>query len=222
MSTISFVPAAAAPNGAATAQAAATLSDNFDTFLTILTAQVQNQDPLEPLDSTQFTQQLVQFSGVEQQIRTNQGIDRLIAQSSASSGAALAGYLGQEVEIASDSAAFAGAPVEWRFNLPQAAAEAQVSVFDAAGRLVHAAKVRPAAGANAFVWSGETLAGGTAQPGAYRIAVAAADADGAALTARLSVVSKVTGVDLSHGEPAIGTPAGVYAWSDVRRVSAAR
>ena len=75
---ISFVTPPAA-TGANSMQSAASLSSNFDTFLTILTAQIQNQDPLEPMDSTQFTDQLVQFSGVEQQIRVNTQLETLIS-----------------------------------------------------------------------------------------------------------------------------------------------
>ena len=68
----------------------ARLSDNYDTFLVLLTAQLQNQDPLAPMDSTQFTQQLVQFSQVEQQIRTNEQLQSLVGQyQAASAGAAL-------------------------------------------------------------------------------------------------------------------------------------
>src|SRR5450432_3062771 len=94
---ISFVapPAAAssAPN------AGAELSGNFDTFLKILTAQIQNQDPLQPMDSAQFTQQLVQFSGVEQQIKANTSLDKLLTASQSTAGASLSGYLGQTAEI---------------------------------------------------------------------------------------------------------------------------
>ncbi|MFT3724162.1 MAG: flagellar hook capping FlgD N-terminal domain-containing protein [Hyphomonadaceae bacterium] len=74
---ISFVPTSTSTASNADASKA-TLSNNFDTFLTILTAQIQNQDPLQPIDSTQFTQQLVQFSGVEQQIRANSQLETLI------------------------------------------------------------------------------------------------------------------------------------------------
>ena len=87
---VSFVPPATS-TGQSAAASASTLADNFDTFLTILTAQIQNQDPLEPLDSTQFTEQLVQFSGVEQQIRTNQSMESLIAATRANAGASLSG-----------------------------------------------------------------------------------------------------------------------------------
>src|SRR6218665_2922595 len=102
---ISFVPPPTATTGNAS-QSAATLSSNFHTFLTILTPQIQNQDPLEPMDSTQFTEQLVQFSGVEQQIRVNTQLETLIKATNSNAGASLSGYLGQEAEIDSAGAQF--------------------------------------------------------------------------------------------------------------------
>jgi len=90
---ISFVQQTNTP-GSSSGTSSAQLTDNFDTFLTLLTAQVQNQDPLSPTDATQFTEQLVQFSGVEQQIQSNQNLEALLAANSASTSASLANYLG--------------------------------------------------------------------------------------------------------------------------------
>ena len=81
------------------ATSSATLAENFETFLTLLTAQLQNQDPLEPVDSTEFTNQLVQFAGVEQQIQTNQNIADLISITASSTAAGLSNYLGKSIEI---------------------------------------------------------------------------------------------------------------------------
>ena len=133
---ISFVAPPAA-TGASTAQSAASLSSNFDTFLTILTAQIQNQDPLEPMDSTQFTDQLVQFSGVEQQIRVNTQLETLISATNSGAGASLSGYLGQEAEIDSAGAQFTGEPVKWRYELPSDASSTTVTVTDAAGKVLY-------------------------------------------------------------------------------------
>lgn len=91
----------------------ASLAQNFDTFLTLLTAQLQNQDPLEPVDSTEFTNQLVQFSGVEQQIETNKNIAELITLTANSQAASLAGYLGQTVEVNSLAASLGSEGIEW-------------------------------------------------------------------------------------------------------------
>ena len=89
------------------------LADNFDTFLTLLTTQMQNQDPLAPLDSTEFTNQLVQFSSVEQQIKTNESITSLVAASNASTGASLSGYLGQTAQLNSTGSGYYGDEASW-------------------------------------------------------------------------------------------------------------
>ena len=218
MTQISFVPPPAAASTNA-ASSAATLSGNFDTFLHILTAQIQNQDPLEPLDSSQFTEQLVQFSGVEQQIRVNQQLETLIANSNSSTGAMLSGYLGQEAEIDSAGAAWNGEAIKWRYELPSDAASATVTVTDAAGKVLYSKPGLKTAGAHDFEWNGELNGGGTAAEGKpYYIAVVAEDANHAALTPVHSLVTRITGVDLTYGEPALTTPAGVFAYADIKRL----
>lgn len=218
MTEISFVqPPSTTASSAATS--AATLSGNFDTFLTILTAQIQNQDPLEPLDSTQFTEQLVQFSGVEQQIRVNQQLETLIANSNSSTGAMLSGYLGQEAEIDSAGAGWSGQPIHWRYELPTTALSTTVTVTDVDGKVVYARTGETAAGVHDFEWNGELTGGGTAVEGEpYYISVVAEDVDRKAITPFHSLVATITGVDLTYGEPALTTSAGVFAYADVRRL----
>src|SRR5580692_10651622 len=80
------------------------LSGNFDTFLTLLTTQLKNQDPTSPMDSNEFTQQLVEFSQVEQQIDTNTNLQTLITQGQSQSGAYATGYLGKSVSITNGNA----------------------------------------------------------------------------------------------------------------------
>ncbi|MDP3492432.1 MAG: flagellar hook capping FlgD N-terminal domain-containing protein [Hyphomonadaceae bacterium] len=215
---ISFVPPPTATPSSGAASAAS-LSSNFDTFLTILTAQIQNQDPLEPMDSTQFTDQLVQFSGVEQQIRVNTQLETLITATNSSAGASLSGYLGQVAEIDSAGAQFTGEPVQWRYELPSDASSATVTVTDAAGKVLYSKAGKLTAGSHEFTWNGELNKGGTAaldQP--YWISVVAEDANKQAITPSHSLVTNITGVDLSYGEPALTTPAGVFAFSDIKRL----
>ena len=215
---ISFVPPPTTTGGNA-ATSAATLSGNFDTFLTILTAQIQNQDPLEPMDSSQFTEQLVQFSGVEQQIRVNSQLETLIKNSNSSTGAMLSGYLGQEAEINSAGAHFTGEPIHWRYSLPNDAASTTVTVTDADGKVVYSQTGEKAAGTHDFEWDGDLIGGGTAaldKP--YYISVVAEDANKKAITPYHSLVTTVTGVDLTYGEPALTTGAGIFAYADVIRL----
>ncbi|MBI1339067.1 flagellar hook capping protein [bacterium] len=216
---ISFVPPsqAGAANSAATSRA--TLGQNFDTFLALLTAQVQNQDPLSPLDSTQFTDQLVQFSGVEQQIKSNESLATLINVTRSNSGASLSGYLGQRAEIARSEAGFSGEPITWRYTLPRSAAGSIVTVTNLDGRVVYSTEGETSAGSHDFTWNGETLRGGTADPGAYVIRVVAQDADGTAIQASHALMATVTGVDLGFDEPALTTSAGIFTFSDVRRLT---
>jgi flagellar basal-body rod modification protein FlgD len=216
---ISFVPLPTTASGASAAQSASGLADNFDTFLTILTAQIQNQDPLEPMDSTQFTEQLVQFSGVEQQIRVNTQLETLIAATNSGAGASLSGYLGQEAEIDTAGAQFSRDPITWRYELPADAKSTTVTVTDAAGKVLYSKTGELEAGNHEFVWNGELNKGGTAaadQP--YWISVVAEDANKKAITPTHSLVTKITGVDLTYGEPALTTPAGVFAFSDIKRL----
>lgn len=213
---ISFVPPSSS-NASSNAASATSLAKNFDTFLTILTAQIQNQDPLEPLDSTQFTEQLVQFSGVEQQIRTNQSMETLIAATRSNAGASLSGYLGDTAEVDAAGAAYSGEPVTWRFSLPRAAAKSTITVTNPDGNVLYSQPGPKTAGSHEFQWDGQLSNGETAAPGPYYINVVATDSDGARIEADHSVLALVTGVDLTYGEPALTTTAGVYAYSDIRR-----
>src|SRR6201981_1569760 len=106
-SAASAASQAASNSTSQAAGASKTLSSNFDTFLTLLTTQLQNQDPLSPMDSNQFTQQLVQFSQVEQQINTNDNLKSLITQGANQTGAYAVSYLGKAVTIAGGNAPLA-------------------------------------------------------------------------------------------------------------------
>jgi flagellar basal-body rod modification protein FlgD len=219
---ISFVPTPTTNAGSGAAASGAALADNFDTFLTILTAQIQNQDPLEPMDSSKFTEQLVQFSGVEQQIKANTQLEALLAATHSSAGAALSGYLGQQAEIDTAGAQFNGESITWRFALPSDAAKATITVTDASGKVLYsraAAGDELDAGTHDFEWDGTLNGGGTAEDGEpYWINVVATDANAKAITPLHSLVTTITGVDLTYGEPALTTPAGIFAYADIKRL----
>ena len=95
------------------------LASNFQTFLTLLTTQLKNQNPLDPLDTNQFTQQLVQFAQVEQQIKQNTQLETLISiEKSAQATTALA-YVGATVAIDGQTAALKNGQATWTFNVPK-------------------------------------------------------------------------------------------------------
>ncbi len=219
---ISFVPTPTTTAGSGAAASQASLAGNFDTFLTILTAQIQNQDPLEPMDSSKFTEQLVQFSGVEQQIKSNAQLESLLSATYANAGAALSGYLGQKAEIDTAGAQFADDSITWRYNLPSDAAKATITVTDASGKVLYSKTATEddlKAGAHDFEWDGQFANGGKAEEGQpYWINVVAEDANAKAIKPVHSLITTVTGVDLTYGEPALTTPAGIFAYADIKRL----
>lgn len=219
---ISFVPTPTANAGAGTGASTAALADNFDTFLTILTAQIQNQDPLEPMDSSKFTEQLVQFSGVEQQIKANKQLEELLVATHSSAGAALSGYLGQQAEIDTAGAQYTGDPITWKYALPADAAKVTITVTDATGKVLYSKSGQGDeldAGSHDFAWDGTLKGGGKAEEGEpYWINVIAEDANAKSIAPQHSLVTTITGVDLTYGEPALTTPSGIFAYADIKRL----
>src|SRR5579863_6928228 len=133
-----------------TPDALASLSSNFDTFLTLLTTQLKNQDPTSPMDSNQFTQQLVEFSQVEQQINTNTNLQSLISQGSSNASAMTVGYLGKNVSITNGNASLSNGTANWTYNLGTAAASTTLTVTNSAGTVVYTGPGSVNAGNNSF------------------------------------------------------------------------
>ena len=129
------------------------LSGNFSTFLTLLTTQLKNQDPTSPMDSNAFTQQLVMYSQVEQQIGTNDNLKSLISQGSSNAAAMTTGYLGKKVSIVNGNAALIGGTATWTYNLTGAAAATQLTVTDANGKTVYTAAGETGSGNEIFTRS---------------------------------------------------------------------
>ncbi len=199
------------------------LGGNFDTFLKLLTAQVQNQDPLSPMDTTQFTQQLVQFSQVEQQIRTNEQMEALVTATRTSQTAGALTYLGRTVEIAS-AVGGVGAPgddVRWDLAFSEPATRATARVQDASGRVIFEQSLGAQAGRTRFTWDGTTSAGTPAPAGVYRLSIAAVNADGTAIAPSISVNETVTGVSFDDaGAPVFITPGGTRGFDAIRTIRA--
>lgn len=213
--------AVAAASAAQANQASrATLSQNFDTFLTLLTAQLQNQDPLDPVDSAQFTQQLVQYSGVEQQIRTNEQLQTMLAQQSASAGGAALGYLGKTaVFSASNVALGAEGGAEWSYSLPEAARETRLVVRDASGRVARTIAGETARGDHTVSWNGEDANSRRLPAGVYTLSVEAAKPGGETIPAAVTVRERITSVEFGSSGPVLTTAAGARDWAQILRIS---
>lgn len=195
------------------------LSDNYDTFLILLTAQLQNQDPLAPMDSTQFTQQLVQFSQVEQQIRTNEQLEGLVGQYNAAAAGAALSYLGRDAIIEGDETYLAGGEANWAYRMPEAATSMTIQVKDMQGRVVYETNTADrGTGEHLFTWDGTKSNGETATDGVYQISFTATNAAGATITPTVSVRETIMGVDFTGTTPVVITPAGTRELSSIRSV----
>ncbi|MBT5413837.1 MAG: flagellar hook assembly protein FlgD [Rhodospirillaceae bacterium] len=181
---------------------AAGLGDTFDSFLTLLTTQLKNQDPMSPLDPTEFTAQLVQFTNVEQQIRGNQTLERLVAAEQANQTLAAANYLGATVEAAASFAPLTGTGAEFFYTLDTDSDQTLITVFNEDGAPVYQTLGATEAGKHAFHWNGEDADGNLLPEGPYRISVTAHDSEGP-VTTDTGVVGRVTGIAMADGEIAL-------------------
>jgi flagellar basal-body rod modification protein FlgD len=201
-SAVSAAQAQSASTSAA-ANSQKTLSTNFDTFLTLLTTQLQNQDPLSPMDSNQFTQQLVQFSQVEQQINSNKNLESLIALTKTQATTNAVSYLGRTLTVTDGTAALQGGKADWAYSLPSDATSTKLMVTDAKGHAVFTATGETNAGIHAFSWDGKDSAGNDAPAGTYKLTVSAKGADGTALTSSIASQGVISEVDLTGTEPTL-------------------
>jgi flagellar basal-body rod modification protein FlgD len=183
------------------------LASNFDQFLTLLTTQLKNQNPLDPLDTNQFTQQLVQFASVEQQIKQNATLTALLTASKAGTNTNALGFVGMEVSADGAGTQLAGGSARWKLTAPRSAAQAVISIKNASGAEVFQQTKSLSAGSQDYVWSGRTSSGATAPDGTYTISVTAKDVSGVGLTVSSEITGVVDAVDLSGETPvlSIGT-----------------
>ena len=200
---MTVTPAASTPATATSTQpdAMKDLSSNFSTFLTLLTTQLKNQDPTSPMDSNQFTQQLVMYSQVEQQIDTNDNLKTLITQGTSNAAGMTTSYLGKKVSVTNGEASLTGGSATWTYNLKTTAATAQLAVTDSTGKTVFTGTGDTVAGNNTFTWDGKDINGNQLPDGPYKLTVTAADSAGNTVTNTVISTGTVTQIDMTGAAP---------------------
>jgi flagellar basal-body rod modification protein FlgD len=188
------------PNAQSTT-ASKSLASNFDTFLTLLTTQLQNQDPLSPMDSNQFTQQLVEFSGVEQQINTNKNLETLVSLAQGRSSADAVSYLGKSVTLSNGKGALINGQATWTYALDDKAKANALTVSDANGKVVYATNGELTTGVHTFNWDGKDAYGNQLPDGQYTFTLSPVADDGSAVNYAVASKGVVAQVDFSGSEP---------------------
>lgn len=195
--------AAAASNTSTTAtqtasqSALSSLSGNFQTFLKMLMTQLQNQDPTSPLDTNQFTSQLVQFSSVEQQIATNTSLNQLIQLTQASGVLQSTSMVGHQVAVTSDHLTLQNGSAGLQFTAPSDGPVA-IAIYNDSGTKIADALVDAKAGSNSWTWNGMNANGTQMADGSYKVAVMGS-VGGTATALPFTVVGTATGVQQNSG-----------------------
>jgi flagellar basal-body rod modification protein FlgD len=184
------------------------IADNFDTFLNILTTQLKNQNPLDPMDTNQFTQQLVQFTGVEQQLKTNDFLKALMEASQNSGNTDAVSYIGKEVTASGTTANLTGGGASWAYNAAANSSDAKVTIKDASGNVVYTETGSLNSGPGNFLWDGMGSDGQVKPDGVYTISIDGKNLAGNNVAISTSTVGKVTGVDFSGTEPILTVAGG--------------
>jgi len=192
------------------------IADNFQTFLTLLTTQLQNQNPLDPLDTNQFTAQLVQFAGVEQQLKSNDQLKSLIEiEKSAQATAALA-YVGSTVAIDGSTAQLNGSAT-WNLKADKAAT-ATITITNSTGKTAYTGTYNLNQGNASFVWDGKGNDGSQWPAGSYKLTATAKDSSGSDVAIATETQGVVDSVDLTATPALLSIGGQTYTTNQIKRV----
>jgi flagellar basal-body rod modification protein FlgD len=213
MTTVSGV------NNTATTTTATTSKTNAlgqDQFLTLLVAQLQNQDPLNPADATEFTTQLAQYSQLEQLFNLNDSMDQLTTAQNNSDRLSALNLIGQDVVVEESEFALGSDPVQVGYKVDGTITSANLVIKNSSGKTVATLTAKDLSEGNHYLtWDGKDSSGNKLAAGNYSISIAAGGTEGTSATVTPLVRSKVTGIDLSGTEAKIVTALGEYKISSI-------
>lgn len=187
-------------NASSTDKASVKAQTNYQDFLKLLTTQLQNQDPTAPADTNQLTQQIATLSQVEQQINTNQNLQKLIGLFNTTTMNSVVGYIGKQIESDGDKGVLQNSKASFVYNLEKDAQSVDLQILDITGKEVLKASGTKVAGRNEVLWDGKDGDGKQLADGTYTLKVKGKDYTGADLKVTTSTVGVVSSVDTKNGE----------------------
>mgnify|MGYP001608363405 CR=1 FL=1 len=221
MSTITSTPIkiVAASNAGAGSGAVdnAMIANNFQTFLTLLTTQLKNQNPLDPLDTNQFTQQLVQFAQVEQQMKSNDQLATLVALDKTAQSTAALAYVGSTVVVDGSTAPLVNGSASWTLNTSKPST-ATVTIRDSTGQTAYSGTFSVNPGNQAFVWDGRGNDGRLWPEGSYTLTATGVDANKQSVAISTEVQATVDSVDLTQNPPLLSINGQNYTMDKIKRI----
>lgn len=185
-------------------EAGAELTANFDMFLKLLTTQMQNQDPLDPMETSEYTQQLTQYSQVEQSIQQTAALKDILAALSTQDLAQSANFLGQRAELDSATAGLSDqAPAQWTWQANRPIQSLTATITDGRGRVIETRDLDPD-DTGSFAWDGSLSTGGTAAAGGYTLSLNAVDAAGQQVPVAIRTTGIIDEVATRNGAAMLG------------------
>lgn len=205
--------------GSGTATSMVGLADQYDQFLTLLTTQLQNQDPLNPMDNKDMVNQLVNFASVEQQIKQNENLESLIGLLNSSADAAATSYIGKDVQVEGDITHFDGEnPITFGYKPPKDTQELMVKIYNSQGKVVREFEGSTSNQRHELTWDGTDQNGDPVDEGLYYFAIAAEDSDGKTVHGAVDITGRVTGTSFSESGPSLQIGDAKYSLSEVMSV----
>jgi flagellar basal-body rod modification protein FlgD len=207
-----------AGSSSSSSNSGATLAGNFQTFLTLLTTQLQNQNPESPLDTNQFTQELVQFASVEQQLKTNDQLASLVSLQQTAQATQSLGFVGKTAVVPGNTASLSNSQAIWSLNVP-ANGKMTVTIANAQGQNVFTGDYTVTAGNNQpFVWNGKGTDGTQWQDGQYTLTATATDGSGNSQAIATSIAGVVSSVDLTQTPPLLTIDGQSFTVNQIQRI----
>jgi flagellar basal-body rod modification protein FlgD len=173
------------------------LSSDIESFLQLLTTQLKYQDPLSPMDSSEFTSQLAQFATVEQGINTNSNLESLLSLTRSNQAATALSYIGKTVEAKGNVNMLVDGETEFKYTIDKQSASTTIVVRNSANQVVYSGNGETKAGTYDFKWDGKNTYGAQQPDGAYSVSVTTTDSEGKSGTATTFVVGTIDGADMS-------------------------
>ncbi len=177
-----------------------TLGGDFNTFLSLLTTQLQYQDPLDPLDSNEFTNQLVQFTSVEQEIKSNENLENIAVLTTMNGLNASVGFIGKDAIVEQAQATLSGGAATWVYALDGKSQETTLTIKDELGKTVYEQAGELGAGSHGFSWDGIGSDGTQQADGAYSLTITTDNGQDGSVPTQVFMRGNVTAVDFAGGE----------------------
>jgi flagellar basal-body rod modification protein FlgD len=214
------LPTSSSSSSASSANSLASqqIAGNFQSFLQLLTTQLQNQNPLDPLDTNQFTQQLVEFAGVQEQLNTNDSLSTLVTLQQTAAATQALDYVGKTAIVNGNTAVMSNSQATWELNVP-VNANVNITITNSSGQTVYSGVAPANAGQQPFTWNGQGTDGTQWPDGQYSLTASYANGSGSTVGIPTQIAGIISGVNLSQSPPLLIINGQSYTVSQVQTIS---